>query len=180
MGDDDMIGMIRRREQRGMEVLLRRYSPLMRYIIAPILPDSQDQEECLSESAMRAWEKIDLYDPQRGSWNSWLTSLTRNTALNRARRRPQAAEALEVAGQVPSPLPTPEESVLRRERREALARAIASLATGDRLLLYRKYYYMQPTAQIARELGMTERAVEGRLYRLKQKLRKRLGGEGHG
>ena len=36
------------------------------------------------------------------------------------------------------------------------------------MLFYRKYYYLQPTAQIAAELGMTERAVEGRLYRLKK------------
>ena len=33
-------------------------------------------------------------------------------------------------------------------------------------------------AQIASELGMTERAVEGKLYRLKKKLRKMLGGDG--
>lgn len=49
----------------------------------------------------------------------------------------------------------------------------------DRALLYRKYYYLQSTAQIAAELGMTARAVEGRLYRLKKQLRRMLGGEGH-
>ena len=47
------------------------------------------------------------------------------------------------------------------------------------MLFYRKYYYLQPTAQIASELGMTERAVEGKLYRLKKQLRKMLGGEVH-
>ena len=33
------------------------------------------------------------------------------------------------------------------------------------------------TAQIAAELGLTERGVEGRLYRLRQKLRRLLGGD---
>ena len=33
------------------------------------------------------------------------------------------------------------------------------------------------TAQIALELGLTERAVEGRLYRLKRQLRKLPGGD---
>ena len=32
-------------------------------------------------------------------------------------------------------------------------------------------------SQIASELGTTERAVEGRLYRLKKRLRGMLGGE---
>ncbi|MFR0796033.1 MAG: sigma factor-like helix-turn-helix DNA-binding protein [Oscillospiraceae bacterium] len=45
-------------------------------------------------------------------------------------------------------------------------------------MFYRKYYYLQSTAQIAAELGMTERAVEGRLYRLKKRLRTMLGGDG--
>lgn len=44
---------------------------------------------------------------------------------------------------------------------------MAALPAGDRLLVYRKYYYLQSTAQIAAELGLSPRAVEGRLYRLK-------------
>ena len=35
---------------------------------------------------MRVWEKIDPFQEERGSWNGWLTSLTRHTALNHARR----------------------------------------------------------------------------------------------
>ena len=61
----------------------------------------------------------------------------------------------------------------------ALHDALARLGQNDRALFYRKYYYLQSTAQIAAELGMTARAVEGRLYRLKKQLRRMLGGEGH-
>ena len=58
-----------------------------------------------------------------------------------------------------------------------LERALTALPQRDRLLFYRKYYYRQSTAQIAAELGTTERAVEGRLYRIKKALRKALGGD---
>ena len=71
----------------------------------------------------------------------------------------------------------PEEALLLKERREALMRAISRLGIVDRNLFYRKYYYMQSTAQIAAETGATERAVEGRLHRLRKKLRRELGGE---
>ena len=67
--------------------------------------------------------------------------------------------------------------LLRQERQTALQAALGQLSTGERLLFYRKYYYLQSTAQIASELGLTERAVEGRLYRLKRQLRKLLGGD---
>ena len=69
--------------------------------------------------------------------------------------------------------------MVRREREQELLEALGRLLPEERLLFYRKYYYLQTTARIAAELGMTERAVEGKLYRLKKRLRKSLGGEGH-
>ena len=66
---------------------------------------------------------------------------------------------------------------MQQERRQALERALTALPQRDRLLFYRKYYYRQSTAQIAAELGTTERAVEGRLYRIKKALREQLGGD---
>ena len=50
----------------------------------------------------------------------------------------------------------------------------------DRELFLRKYYYYQPTAQIAAESGMTVRAVEGKLYRIRKHLQSELGGVFHG
>ena len=55
---------------------------------------------------------------------------------------------------------------------------MARLGHADKQLFYRKYYYCQSTSQIAAEMGMTERAAEGRLYRLRQRLRQELGGDG--
>ena len=51
------------------------------------------------------------------------------------------------------------------------------LSQSEQLLFFRKYYYYQSTAQIAAETGLSERAVEGRLYRLRQRLRMLLGGD---
>lgn len=175
-----MIQWLRERKEAGMESLLLHYGPLMRYIIAPILPSPQDQEDCLSEVTLRIWEKIDSFDPQRGSWNAWLTAITRNAAVNHARNACRHGSAEELPENTPAPGHTPEEAVLQKERQEALRAALSRLSAREQVLFYRKYYYMQSTAQIAAELGTTERAIEGKLYRLKQKLRRMLGGEAHG
>ena len=74
----------------------------------------------------------------------------------------------------------PEEALLLREQKEALRRAMARLSPAERQLLYRKYYYRQPTAQIAAELRTTVRAVEGKLYRAKKRLRRLMGGDWDG
>ena len=180
MQEQEIIKAILNRENSGMDALLKHYGPLMRYIIAPILPNAQDREDCLSEAAMRVWDMIGSYDPQRGSWTAWLTALTRNAALNRARTAARVGSTEEISKNMPSPEPTPEEMVLRGEQQAAVRRALQQLSPRDRALFYRKYYYLQSTAQIASELGITERAVEGKLYRLKKQLRKMLGGEDDG
>ena len=177
MNEQEIIELILAKDERGMDALLTHYGPLMRYIIAPILPNAGDREECLSEAAMRVWEKINRFDADRGSFNAWLTAITRNTALNRLRRT--ANEDSEIPENTPAPEPTPEELLLRAERQNAVKRALQQLSQSEKSLFYRKYYYLQSTAQIASELGMTERAVEGKLYRLKKRLRKMLGGEGY-
>ena len=179
MSEQEIICLIREKNEQGAQELLQRYAPLMRYIIAPILPNALDLEECLSEAAMRVWEKIDTYDPERGKWNVWLTALTRNAAINKARKRQNEPDSGAFLQELPSTAPTPEETLLQQEQRAAVQQAIKKLPPQGRTLFYRKYYYLQSTAQIASELGMTQRAVEGKLYRLKKSLRDTLGGEWH-
>lgn len=146
-------------------------------MIAQLL--QQDREECLSEVSMRVWSRIAQFDPARGSWNAWLTAVTRSTALNFQRSAARHGDTQTLPEDAPSPEASPEEALIQGERRAALHDALARLGQNDRALFYRKYYYLQSTAQIASELGMTARAVEGRLYRLKKQLRRMLGGEGH-
>ena len=69
--------------------------------------------------------------------------------------------------------------------------AIASLTVGPRVALFVDRWMRRANranamaarrraeyaAQMAAELGLTERAVEGRLYRLRQTLRQQLGGD---
>ena len=158
------------------EALLRKYSPLMRYIITPILADPRDREECLADAAMRAWNSLDTYDPSKGSFTTWLTVLTRNAALNRARGiRPTEP----IPENLEAPDADPETQIIKKENREELIRALNTLPHRDMALFFRKYYYRQSTAQIAAETGLSLRAVEGRLYRIKKHLKKLLGGDGH-
>lgn len=177
--EQEMIAQLLQQDERGMEALLLHYGPLMRYIIAPILPDPQDREECLSEVSMRVWSRVAQFDPARGSWTAWLTAITRNTARNYQRSAQHRPGTQSIPEGTPAPDVSPEEAILQAERSAAVHNALGRLSPGDRALFYRKYYYLQSTAQIAAELGMTARAVEGRLYRLKKQLRRMLGGEGH-
>ncbi len=176
MREAEILELLESHDEQGMEELLRHYGPLMRYIIKPIMRDRHDIEDCLSETAMRIWENFDTYDENKGSFAAWVTAITRNTALNMIRRKNRHPEN-EIEEEIESTEPTPEEIVLREERQRELRRALDMLSQKERNLFYRKYYYLQSTEKIAAEMGMTVRSVEGKLYRIKKKLRKMMGGD---
>ena len=174
MTDRELLALYRQDAAKGMERLLGQYTPLLRYVIGGVLRHPQDTEDCLSEVSLALWQKLERYDPDRGTLPVWLTAVARNAALNALQARLRRERNLPETS--PDP-PTPEQEVLRRERTRALRQALAGLKTRDRDLFYRKYYYLQSTDRIAAELGTTPRAVEGRLYRIRKKLQAQLGGE---
>ncbi len=174
MNSADLIDALRKRSEDALDQLKLHYGPLIRYIIAPILTDERDRDEAMSDILLRVWNRIDQFDPALGSWTSWLSAIARNAAIDRARKNASGGSAL--AEDIPAPNQDPEKELLRKEQQRALHIALNALAPSDKALFYRKYYYRQSTAQIAAEYGTSERAIEGRLYRIKKRLRKALGG----
>ncbi len=178
MRDEKIKELLLRENDAGMQEVIMHCRPLMRYVITPILHREQDIEDCLAEAAVRIWENIRTYDADKGSFAAWVTAIARNTALNMIRRQ-NRHRTDEIGENTESADPTPEEIILREERQREIRRALDTLPHKERNLFYRKYYYMQSTEKIAAEMGMTVRSVEGRLYRIRKKLRGILGGDGN-
>ena len=172
--DDRITELLSAGDQEGIALLQKQYGNMVRYIVRGILRDEQDVEECVSDVYLRVWDRFGTFRSDRGSLAAWVTAVARNTAVDCLRRRHTPEETPE---ERTGASPSPEEEVLRRERAAQLRRAVDALSNNERLLFYRKYYYLQSTAQIAAELGLTERAVEGRLYRLRGRLRRLMGGD---
>ena len=177
MEDREIIARLTGNEEQGMELLIQTYGNLLRYVAGGILRDDRETEECVSDICVAVWQRAASFDPERASLSTWLTAIARNAAINRQRAAARREEGVtELHENLPGDA-GPEAELLRRERAEKLERAIGMLDGRSRMLFYRKYYYRQSTAQIAAELGMTERAVEGKLYRLRKKLQTLLGGD---
>ena len=142
------------------------------------MSDPHEQEECLAQVRARVWERWESYDRERSSPATWLTALCRNAAYDRLRAQARQRERTGALDEtLADPAPGPAEVLLQKERLETLSRLLSAMSAGDRALFYRKYYYLQSTQQMAAELGTTARAVEGRLYRIRKKLQKQMGGE---
>lgn len=170
--DEKIIELIKSSKDEGLMLVQQQYSGLMHYIVRGILQNESDIEECINDICVKVWHSIESYSQEKGKFSTWLTVISRNTALNYLKGKYPEHDELEEGTENTSSV---EDDVLHRERAEELKRAISTLTLEEQHVFYRKYYYMQRTSQIASELGMTDRSVEGRLYRLRKKLQKELG-----
>ena len=166
---------------------------LICYIIRPIVGDENLVADCFSAVSEIVIQKYAAYyNESKGSLTVWLTKVARNGALNFVKSRrnqilagsEEASEILEKHAGEDRTANEPEELLLRKEMMQELAAALRGLKDSEKKLILRKYYYMQPMSQIAAEMGMSLRAAEGKLYRIKKKLladieRKRKGGSAH-
>lgn len=156
---------------------------LLYYVIRPIVGDENLVDDCFGVVTEIIVKKYDKFDESKGQLTTWLTKVARNGALNFVKSRKyammaggaeDAADMAEVADTM-----TPEDYLIQKENLEELKKALKSLDRLEAEILLRKYYYMQETRQIGAELGLSERAVEGRLYRIKKKMIKKMGGHGN-
>ena len=159
---EDLLERMASHDEEVLPEFIAQYSPLIRYVVGPILQRDEEIEECVNDIIFKVWKTINKYDPEKGSFNAWLCTLARNSAIGRMRVKPIATVALDEAIEIP----TSEDD----QQMEMLYDIVASFPRHERLLFYRYYYYGQSMKQIARETGCTVRSVEGRLYRLKKKL----------
>ena len=70
-----------------------------------------------------------------------------------------------------------DEGTARQRALARLAEAVEELSERDRLLLKGAFFERRPYAELAAEVGVRTDSVGQLLYRAKQRLRKRLGGE---
>ncbi|MCM1545382.1 MAG: sigma-70 family RNA polymerase sigma factor [Ruminococcus sp.] len=171
--DNEILDLLRAHDEAGLRLLEKSYGKMILYIVRSINSNNCDIEECVSDIYRKIWDNIESFDAQKGEFRSWLTAIARNTAVTKLKKK--QVNYYEFDESTPDG-ETTESLAMKNEQKKILARAIEKLSLSDRNLLFRKYYYMQSVEQIAAETGISLRAAEGRLYRIRKKLRKELGG----
>lgn len=144
-----------------------------------ILHNQNDAEEIVHDVYVKL---ADNYPKYREKGCKEMLSLgiviTRNACINLIRARERHKEtAIEIDDDLLGEENDPLEEVLRKENENTLYKALSNLKPQDRDILILKYYHDMSYKEIGRTLGLKEKTVDMRLYRIKAKLREVLAHE---
>lgn len=155
-----------------------KYGRLLHTIANNILSDYEDSEECVSDTYCNAWNAIPPQKPN--SLASYLGRIVRNLSINRwhehrAQKRYNGADVLlsELSECVPS-INNVEKEIESNELSEVISDWLFTLSQDDRVLFLRRYWFGDSVNKLADECGTTPNKLAGRMYRLRQSLKKAL------
>lgn len=170
-GDDQhLVDALRRRLPSALEQLMDRYGNGVYGLVKRVLSGAgrgEDVEECVSDVFWAAWRRIDEYDSERGSLKTWLLILAKYSALDARRKLLRRPGADPLKDRAPSGSNV-EDTILSKEASAEMIAMVNALPEPDRSICYRRYFYYESLEQIAMRLGLTCKAVESRLYRIRK------------
>jgi len=168
-------------ESELFESLVRKYNRMAGAIAFGIVGDFHAAEDIVQEAFLKAFRVLNtLRDPDK--FKSWLAGIVRSKSLDALRRRP-SQKPLEISRDVADRFPggealrfssTAEDEHLREESRRKVLEAIEELPQEDRVVVVLKHMEGLSYKEIAEITGSTIGAIESRLFRARQALRKRL------
>ena len=174
MRDEKIIALLRKKSERGLRALADQYGRLLTYVASGILRDRPvGVEACVNAAYLHIWSHAATFDFEKASLPTYLKVLVRNAALNRLKwiRRREGTVGLEEAECIADAGQDVERKVIGREEVHKLEAFIEMLEETDKELLIRRYFYLQPSREIAQLTGMTVSAIDSRMSRLRGRIR---------
>lgn len=148
------------------------FDRLYPFLLVVARGQEHEAREALQETLLRVARHARPFDDEEAFW-CWLKAIARNAARDAGRKRTRYSALLQSFSAFARPdaatSPTAEDGRLT----SLLAECLGEFAADDRALLEGKYLQGATVAELAHRTGLTVKAVESRLVRLRRELRER-------
>lgn len=167
-GEESRLVAQARRDPAAFRVLYRVYFPRVYAYVAYRMGTVQDAEDVVSETFLRAVEKLDRFEDRgEGSFGAWLFRITHNLVSDFRRRQRGRRESvpLDKLPDVEDGTLGPEGAAERKEQFARLRALIETLSPRRQEVIALKFYAGLRNREIAHVLGISEGAVASHLCR---------------
>ena len=181
MQDNELLQLFLDRDERAISETSEKYGRYCFYIADNILPTRQDSEECVNDAYVTLWKTIPPQKPE--SIKGYLAKVLRNAALSMLRRQNAKKRGSGIVEEIIDELSeaetdSPETITDAKMLSDLINGFVEGLEKQQRLIFVKRYWYLCPSKQIAKECDMSVAAVNMALHRLRQQLKKYLEQEG--
>ena len=179
MDDKQIVDLYWARSERAIEETEHKFGSYCRTVSYNILANTEDAEECVNDTWLKAWNSMPTHRPSRLA--PYLGKLARWLSLNRLREnnslRRGGGELPLILDELAETLDSGEDTEQELEIRElnrGLRRLVEALGKDEKDVFLSRYWYMASVKEIAEKTGFSESKVKTMLHRTRNKLREQL------
>ena len=162
------------------EVFAETWQALYRYIAVRVGGDEALADDCMQQTCLQAARSKRV--PARNELEPWMRGIARNVIRRHWRHARLDAKTAPVEDGTVAHLiaeaidrgPLPLEWLVRNEIRDQLLLAITELMAPEQNVICRFYFAGESYKELADAFGVSVRSIEGRLYRARSELRRKL------
>ncbi len=184
MDDREIVELFLKKDQTAILHASEKYGSRLRALAHGIVQDTQTAEECENDTYLEAWKLIPPNEPKEYLY-AFLARITRHVSLNRCRdvkRLKRSAQICELDAEMEECIPAPDDAACRVDDMalgEAINGFLCRLDKEKRNIFIRRYWYMDPIADISSRFDISEGKVKTTLFRCRSQLREHLKKEGY-
>ena len=175
MKDKLMIKYIKKKNQKGMEILIDQYNGLItsviRYHLGPLI---NYEEECVSDTLLAIWDNVEGFDQDKNTFKNWICAIAKYKAIDYKRKYLNKIEISDLDEQNYYI----DKNLLKIEIQEELNETLKFLSDEDKEIFRRYYLNDESVIDIANDKKLAISSVHSKLSRGKAKIRKSLLNEG--
>lgn len=183
MEDQHIVELYWARDEEAIRHTADRYGQYCYAIAYNILSVREDSEECVNDTYLDAWNSMPPHRPNVLS--AFLGKITRRIAIDRwrvSRAQKRGGGEMALALDELSECVAAQSDVTREvetlEVAAGVQRFLGTLSDTERRIFVRRYWHMEPIADLAERFGFGQSRVKSMLHRTRAKLRRYLEEEG--
>ncbi len=183
MTDEQIVELYWQRDEGAIEQTSQKYGNYLKKIANNILSDTEDSEECVNDTYLKAWNSMPTKKPSILS--TFLGKIIRNLSIDTFRKRNSkkryASEYALSLSEMEDVFPTEVSTECEVDANlldKSINEFLRELPQEVRNVFVARYYYFDSLKDISKYCSISESKLKSLLYRTRQRLKEHLAKEG--
>ncbi|WDI31992.1 sigma-70 family RNA polymerase sigma factor [Hyphococcus flavus] len=168
---EELLARISLRDRSAFSDLYDRTSAKLFAVALRILNEQTETEDAVHDAYIKVWRKAGTFQLSKATGMTWLITITRNAAIDRARKRKTPAADIQEQTDLVSDAPSPEDEAARSDQYRRLAACLDKLEDPQKSVIRDAFFKGRTYNDLAGSLGKPAGTVKSWVRRGLAKLR---------
>ena len=171
MQDELIIKYIKKKKEKGMELLIDNYRGIITAIVRRHLGVLINyEEECVDDVLLSIWDNIKSFDNSKNSFKNWICAISKYKAIDYKKKYLSKIEYMDMS----ETIYYIDEQLLKSEIEEEVNDILSYLNESDRTLFKQHYLEGHTLKEIAFKNNISVSNIYNRISRGRKKIRERI------